>query len=150
MMPPIAPWTDLAVSNTGRNLPKSIYRGLNEEDYSLNRGLFAVLSLRYGCLLYPKASFINNNRPHLLHDLFISGLRHDERASQAQHTVQSMRLHNANCTLACRLFVSTLLSCILDQDGLEGHRRWTMPFLLSTQRELCSASFIVPFKGTFG
>ena len=89
-MPPIAPWTDLAVSNTGRNLPNSIYRGLDEEDYSLSRGLFTVLSLRYGCLLYSKALFIYNNRPHLLHDLLVSGLRHDERASQAQHTVQSI------------------------------------------------------------
>ena len=25
-----------------------------------------------------------------------------------------------------------------------------LPFLLPTQRELCCASFIVPFKGTFG
>ena len=90
--------------------------------YSL--GLFAVLPLRYGCLLYSKALFINNNRPHLLHDLLVSGLRHDERASQAQHTVQPMRLHNANCTLARRLFVSTLLSGTLDQDQLEGHQRW--------------------------
>ena len=55
-----------------------------------------MLSLRYVCLLYSKALFINNNRPHLLHDLLVSGLRHDERASQTQHTVQSMRLHNAN------------------------------------------------------
>ena len=125
MMPTIAPWTDLAVPNTGRNLPNSIYRGLDEEDYSLIRGIFAVLSLRYGCLLYSKAFCINNNRPHLLHDLLVSGLRHDERASQAQHNVQSMRLHNAICTLARRLFVSTLLSWILDQDRLEGHQRLT-------------------------
>ena len=125
MMPPIAPWTDLAMPNTGRNLPNSIYRGLDEEDYSLYRGIFAVLSLRYGCLLYSNALFINTNRPHLLHDLLVSGLRHVERDSQAQHTVQSMRLHNASCTLARRLFVSTLLSCILDQGRLEGHQRWT-------------------------
>ena len=62
------------------------------------RDLFAVLSLRYGCLLYSKAVFINNN---LLHDILVSGLRHDERDSQAQHTVQSMRLHNANSCPHC-------------------------------------------------
>ena len=59
------------VPNTGRNLPNSSYRGLDEEDYSLYRGLFAVLSLRYECLLYSKALFINNNCPHLLHDLLV-------------------------------------------------------------------------------
>ena len=67
-----------------------------------------MLSLRYGCLFYLKALFINNNRPHLLYDLLVSCLIYDERASHAQHTVQSMRLHNADCTLARKLFVSTL------------------------------------------
>ena len=38
------------VPNTGRNLPNSSYRGLDEEDTSLYRGLFAVLSLRYAGL----------------------------------------------------------------------------------------------------
>ena len=64
-------------------------------------GLFAVVSLRYGCLLYSKGVFINNNRPHLLHDILVSVLIHDERDSQAQHTVHSMRLHHANSCPHC-------------------------------------------------
>ena len=40
-----------------------------------------------GACYYSKALFNNNNLPHLLHDLLVSGLRHDERASQVQHTV---------------------------------------------------------------
>ena len=60
-----------------------------------------MLSLRYGCLLYSKAVFINNNRPHRLHYILVSGLGHDERDSQAQHIVQSMRLHNANSCPHC-------------------------------------------------
>ena len=41
----------LTVPNTGRNLPNSSYRGLDEEDHCLYKSLFAVLSSRYVCLL---------------------------------------------------------------------------------------------------
>ena len=49
--------------------------------------IFPVLSLRYMCLLYSKALFIDNDRPHLRHDLLDNCLRHDEPASQSQNTV---------------------------------------------------------------
>ena len=55
--------------------------------------IFPVPSLRYRCLPYLKALFIINDRPHLLHDILFSHLRHDEPASQTQNTVESMRLH---------------------------------------------------------
>ena len=82
---------------------------------------FAVITL------YSKALFINNDRPHLLHDLLVSCLRHDEPASQARNTIQSMRLDMqiARLQVARSLFASIFLSCILHQDRLEGHQRWT-------------------------
>ena len=95
LMPPIAPgqtWLSQPLSvSTVPNLG-GIYLTAAIEDSTKNIILyiFDVLSIRYVCLLYSKALFINNDRPHRLHDLLVSGLRNDEPASLAQHTVASL------------------------------------------------------------
>ncbi len=51
--------------------------------------------------------FIIDDRPHLLHDLLFSGLRHDGPALQTQNTVESMRLHMP-CTHTFRIHIVEL------------------------------------------
>ena len=85
----------LPVSTTGCQTLGGIYLTAAIEDSTKKTivCIFAMLSLGCWCLLFSKALFINTNRPNLLHDILVIGLRHDEPASQAQNTVQSMRLY---------------------------------------------------------